>query len=1571
MRKVMRPLLFFVVLLCPALTFAQSHSATLSWIPAQQPSGITIASWNVLRGTATGGPYTQVANIPASTTSYTDTSVSAGQNYFYVLQEVDTIGAASDDSNEVEAVIPTSPPPLAVATTSLPAATVGASYGVTISASGGTGAYTWSGTGIDGLTFSGTGLLSGTPSAAGTFTQSVTVKDSTGATSSASFTLTVAAALAISTTQLPAATAGTSYSVTLTATGGTAPYTWSGTGIDGLTFSGTGLLSGTPSAAGTFKQIVTVKDSTGAMASASLPLTVTSTSGGGTSIALMQHTSKDAGATSSSTLTFASNNTAGNWIAVCIRAGTANEIFTVTDTNGNTYRTAIQFNATVGGETMGIFYSENIAGGTNTVTVSDTALATLRFAILEYSGVATSGSLDGVAVAQGNSASPNSGSVTTTANGDLLLGAIMTAATATYTPGIGYQIEESVPAEPGTKLITEDQLQATAGAAAASASLGVAGAWAAGVAAVKVAGSGGGPAPTITSASSTMFTVGAAGSFTVTTTGTPNPSLSESGTLPTGVMFTDNGNGSAMLRGTPASGSGGIYPLTLTATNGVGTPTLQPFTLTVASAPLAISTRQLPVATAGTTYSATITASGGTGAYTWSGTGVDGLTFSATGLLSGTPSAAGTFTQSVRVKDSIGAAASASLTLTVGAPIAISTTSLPPGTAGTAYSAALIASGGTAPYTWSGAGVDGLTFSATGLLSGTPSAVGTFTQSVTVKDSTGATVTASLTLTVGAPIAISTTSLPPGAAGTAYSATLAASGGAAPYTWSGTGVDSLTFSATGLLSGTPSAAGTFTQSVMVKDSTGATATASLILTVGAPIAISTTSLPPGAAGTAYSATLIASGGTPPYTWSGTGIDGLTFSATGLLSGTPSLAGPFTQSATVKDSTGATANASLALTVTSAVSATLVSIAVTPANPSIAAGGAQQFTATGTYSDNSTQNLTSSVTWSSTNASVATIDGAGLATAIAAGSTPIQATSGTITGSTTLAVSALLSGPVGHWTFDDGAGITAVDSSGNGHTATLVNGISWVTGQIAGAISANGVNQYVAIPTIDLSTTSAVTVTFWVNRTYSTTGGHALVENSTDFNNSTTGFGLFPDDASCNGIMAGVNGNVGYSINCYQQPSSSVWHHFAVVYDKTQSGNRQTALYVDGVFQPPTQNEYTASNTNSFGNNPTYLFSQGGTQEFDAGEMDDLQIYNRALSAAEIQGSYLAGSGSPTVYIDTPVSGATVSGIVTITGWAVDNAATVGTAISSVQIKVDGTVLGTATYGLSRPDVCVAFPGQPGCPNVGYSFSLNTSTLSVGSHTITVTATDSDTTPDAGSSSVTVNVQATPPTAWIDTPKSGATVSGIVAVTGWAVDNAAEVGTTISSVQVKVDGTVVGNASYGLSRPDVCAAFPGRPGCPNVGYSYSLNTSTLSVGTHSITVTATDSDGTPDAGSPSVTVNVQATPPTVYIDAPAPGAVVSGIVPITGWAIDNAAAVGTAISSVQVKVDGTVVGSATYGFSRPDVCAAYPGRPGCPNVGYSYSLDTSTLSAGTHTITVTATDNDETPDTGFASVSVTR
>ena len=94
-------------------------------------------------------------------------------------------------------------------------------------------------------------------------------------------------------------------------------------------------------------------------------------------------------------------------------------------------------------------------------------------------------------------------------------------------------------------------------------------------------------APAITSAASTTFSAGTPGSFTVTTTGFPVPGLAESGALPTGVTFTDNHNGTGTLAGTPSVS--GTFPITFTASNGVGSNAVQYFTLTVSGPAVTIS----------------------------------------------------------------------------------------------------------------------------------------------------------------------------------------------------------------------------------------------------------------------------------------------------------------------------------------------------------------------------------------------------------------------------------------------------------------------------------------------------------------------------------------------------------------------------------------------------------------------------------------------------------------------------------------------------------------------------------------------------------------------------------------------------------------------------------------------------------------------------------------------------------------------------------------------------------------------------------------------------------------------
>jgi alpha-glucosidase len=124
-----------------------------------------------------------------------------------------------------------------------------------------------------------------------------------------------------------------------------------------------------------------------------------------------------------------------------------------------------------------------------------------------------------------------------------------------------------------------------------------------------------GTAPAINSANSASFTVGIPGSFTVTSTGNPTAHLSESGTLPGGITFTDNGDGTATLSGTPASGTLGSYPVTITAANTVSPDAAQSFTVTVTRPPTTTTvTSSLNPATFASpvTFSATVTSPAGT-----------------------------------------------------------------------------------------------------------------------------------------------------------------------------------------------------------------------------------------------------------------------------------------------------------------------------------------------------------------------------------------------------------------------------------------------------------------------------------------------------------------------------------------------------------------------------------------------------------------------------------------------------------------------------------------------------------------------------------------------------------------------------------------------------------------------------------------------------------------------------------------------------------------------------------------------------------------------------------------------
>ena len=179
---------------------------------------------------------------------------------------------------------------------------------------------------------------------------------------------------------------------------------------------------------------------------------------------------------------------------------------------------------------------------------------------------------------------------------------------------------------------------------------------------------------------------------------------------------------------------------------------------------------------------------------------------------------------------------------------------------------------------------------------------------------------------------ITTSSLPTDTVGKAYSATLSATGGVAPYVWSITygalpGGLSLA-SSSGVISGTPTAGGTAEFTVEVTDANGNIGAAALSISIGppAPLQITTTSLPPATVGSAYSATLQATGGVAPYSWavtSGSLPAGLSLDAsTGVISGTPTKTGSTSFGVAVTDAEGARAQGTLTITVTLTWSAPL-------------------------------------------------------------------------------------------------------------------------------------------------------------------------------------------------------------------------------------------------------------------------------------------------------------------------------------------------------------------------------------------------------------------------------------------------------------------------------------------------------------------------------------------------------------------------------------------------------------------------------------------------------------------------
>ncbi|WP_167468688.1 putative Ig domain-containing protein [Janthinobacterium lividum] len=1001
---------------------AGGSSATVVYGSSATPITLSLGGGTATSVAIASGASHGTATASGTSITYTPTAGYGGPDSF-TYTATNIVGTSAPATVTITVGVAT----VTVVETSVSGATVGTAYSQTLTAAGGTSPYTYTisaGALPAGLSLSSGGILSGTPTAAGTFNFTVRAQDSsTGSgpyAGTQAYSLTVAApTISVAPPALPAMTAGVAFSQAITATGGTAAYNYAvtaGSLPTGLSLAADGTLSGTPAAAGAYSFTVTATDSsTGAGApfsgsraysgsvapGAPIAGNVSATVAYGSSATPIALSLSGGVATSVSVSSGASHGTAtasGTSIAYTPTAGYGGpDSFTYTATNGIGTSAVATVSITVGTPTVTIVQT-SVAGATVGTAYSQTLTAANGLAPYAYAisagalpaGVSLSnaGLLAGTPTAGGTFNFTVRATDSSTGSGPyagvraysltVAVPAISIAPAALPAMTAGVAFSQGVTATGGTApygyAVTAGSLPTGLSLAADGTVSGtptVAGAYSFSITATD-SSTGSGPYTGVHAYSGTVaIAVPVAGAVTTTvaygSSANPVPLNLGGGAAASVAVASLPAHGTATASGTgitytPTTGYGGSDSFTYTATNASGTSAPATVTVTVGAPTVSLTPATLPNPVAETPYSVSVMATGGMAPYTYSVTSGSlpaGLSLNtATGVLSGTTNVAGSFTFSLRASDSSTGAgapfsASKSYTVAVSAPtITLTPATLPAATVATAYSQPLSASGGVAPYAYTVSGGSlpaGLALSSSGLLSGTPTAAGSFTLTVQAADAHLFTGTQSYTLVVSsATVSLTPATLSNPTAEEAYSATLSATGGTAPYTFSvssGTLPAGLSLNgATGVLSGTTNVAGSFPFSIKVTDSStgvGApfSASNSYTLAVAAPVlTLTPASLAPIRAGDAYSQTFTAAGGIAPYAYSVSGgalPTGLVLNAaTGIVSGTPTVAGSYNFTLQAKDAHQFTVQQALTLQVNQAPPPVPNETATTSANQEV-------------------------------------------------------------------------------------------------------------------------------------------------------------------------------------------------------------------------------------------------------------------------------------------------------------------------------------------------------------------------------------------------------------------------------------------------------------------------------------------------------------------------------------------------------------------------------------------------------------------------------------------------------------
>jgi len=391
-----------------------------------------------------------------------------------------------------------------------------------------------------------------------------------------------------------------------------------------------------------------------------------------------------------------------------------------------------------------------------------------------------------------------------------------------------------------------------------------------------------------------------------------------------------------------------------------------------------------------------------------------------------------------------------------------------------------------------------------------------------------------------------------------------------------------------------------------------------------------------------------------------------------------------------------------------------------------------------------------------------------------------------------------SGLVAWWQFDEGQGFVAHDSSGNG-LDIHIDYPQWVTGKIGTALNFDSTNyQNINTATsLDLSNASQVSVSAWFDPGPNGGSTQTLFQFG---NGSNANYFILniADSNNCSGnIYVAANGSA-----CYGAAPSG-WHHYVVTYNYDAPAIQ---LYIDGVLQTPTSSHGGGASTSTFSKHPFFLMGNYNA----VGTIDDVRVYNRILSSADVSALYSAGStadpsASNTINVSLTglSSGATISG----SAFAVTATATSSNAnIIGVQFKIDGANMGAEVTG------------SP------YTTTIDTTQFPNGNHILTAEAHDSN--GNVTATRIPVIVYNTPPSLPSPTTETYTTFKGNLSVNWSTIEDITQTfgakgdaerltaNTTASSTTITIDQDHV------LSQADVGKVVEiFQAGAPTSGGNY--------------------------------------------------------------------------------------------------------------------------------------------------------